>query len=229
VPTIVIVSFPADAFALAQTLQTLPDVAFECERIVESGDDAIMPLVWARGADPEVLEAAFADDPTVREVSRVAEFDGELLYRMEWVDHISVLLRMLTHADATVLDAYGRADEWRLRVMFPTRDGLSATHEFCRDHGFDLDVESVREMAGEPAGRYGLTDDQYDALVRAVQRGYYDVPKRVSLSALADEVGISHQALSERLRRGVEALVTDTLLVAEPPSPSTAMRTPQEA
>lgn len=37
--------------------------------------------------------------------------------------------------------------------------------------------------------------------------------RRVDLDDLADGLGISHQPLSERLRRGQQALIEDTLLV----------------
>jgi hypothetical protein len=37
------------------------------------------------------------------------------------------------------------------------------------------------------------------------------VPRRASLSDIADELGVSTQAVSERLRRGVTTLVTNAL------------------
>ena len=43
-----------------------------------------------------------------------------------------------------------------------------------------------------------------------------EVPRETSLQACAQEMGLSHQALSERLRRGTEALVEDTLLFEAP-------------
>jgi hypothetical protein len=225
--TIVFASLPATKFALSHTLDALPGVAFECERIIESDTGALMPLVWVRGASEADLTATFERDETVRHATLVASFDDELLYRIAWVDELGVLLRMLTNAEATILSAVGRGDEWRLRLMFPDRGSLTATHEFCRAHGLDFEIESIRDMDGHPAGRHGLTDEQYDALVHAVRHGYYDVPKRVSLSDLADSLGISHQALSERLRRGVATLVDDALLVGEPPG-ATVADPPQE-
>ncbi|MGM0590036.1 MAG: helix-turn-helix domain-containing protein [Halobacteriota archaeon] len=90
---------------------------------------------------------------------------------------------------------------------------LSSTHDFCEDHGLAFDIESIRELDGEPAGRYGLTSDQYDALVTAFERGFFQVPREVTLEDLAGELDISHQALSERLRRGTDALVEDTLVI----------------
>jgi len=215
--TIVRGTVPASQFALNHTLETLPDVEVECERIVRSGDDAVMPLLWVRYADRDEVEAAFEADPSVGNVTCLSDLDEELLYRMDWIDHVDLLLQMLTNAEATVLDAYGRGSRWKLRVLYPERDEFSTTHEFCAEHGLSFDVASIREIDGEPAGRFGLTESQYRALVLAVQRGYYEVPRRTTLEELADEVGVSHQALSERLRRATGSLAEDALLVGALP------------
>jgi hypothetical protein len=215
--TIVRGTVPADEFALNYTLSELPDIEIECERIVQSGEDAILPLLWVRNADPDEVESAFEADPTVRDVSCLSTFEEESLYRMSWVDHIDLLLQMLTNAEATVLDAYGRNGRWQLRVLYPSREHFSATHEFADEHHLRFDVKSIRDMEGEPAGRFGLTADQYRALVLASRRGFYDVPRESTLEDLADELDVSHQALSERLRRGMGSLVEDALLVGADP------------
>jgi predicted DNA binding protein len=120
---------------------------------------------------------------------------------------------MITNHEATVLDAYGKRDRWKLRVMYPDRDELSAVSEFCNSHGLSFEIESVREMEGEPAGRYGLTAEQFDALTTAAQQGLFEVPRGVTMEELAEEFDVSHQAMSERIRRATGALVEDTLLV----------------
>lgn len=58
-------------------------------------------------------------------------------------------------------------------------------------------------------------------LIRAIQAGYYSIPRQASTQALADEFGISDQAVTERLRHGITALVSNTLLLTdtEPPPP----------
>lgn len=215
--TIVRGTVPASEFALNHTLEAVPEMEVECERIVDSGDGAVMPLLWVRYAGREEVEAAFEADPSVDNVDCISELEDELLYRMDWVDHVDLLLQMLTNSDATVLDAYGHGDRWKLRVLYPEREEFSATHEFCEDHGLGFDVTSIREIEGEPAGRFGLTESQYRALVLAAQRGYYEVPRETELAELADELDISHQAFSERLRRATGSLVEDTLLVGALP------------
>ena len=208
---------PAEDFALSHSLEALPNLEVECERIVGCGGDTIMPLLRVRYADRDEVEAAFEADPSIDGVTCLSAFEGELLYRMDWVDHVDLLLQMLTNAEATVLDAYGHRDRWKLRVLYPRREAFSTTHEFCEGHGLSFDVTSIRELTGEPAGRFGLTECQYRTIVLATQRGYFEVPRETTLEELADELDISHQALSERLRRATGSLVEDALLVGALP------------
>lgn len=212
-PTIVTGTVPADEFALSSTLEALPDLLFEVERIVTSGNDALMPLLWVRGPSRERVEATLEDDPTVEEVTLIGDFDDEWLFQMTWIDHVDLLVQMLTNSEATILDAVGRGEQWKIRVLYPQRSLFSKTHEFCERHGLDFDVDSIRELEGEPAGRYGLTTEQYEVLATASELGYFEVPREVSLEELADELGISHQAASERIRRATSALVEETLFV----------------
>lgn len=204
---------PADEFALYRTLSVDPDIECEIERIVETGDEIVMPLVWLRGADHETVAEAITDDPSVQDPSLLTELESEYLYRMDWIADIQLVIQILTGSKATIMDAYGADGWWYLRVLYPTRDSLSATYDFCEDNGLTFEVETIREMDGNPVGRYGLTTKQYEALRLAAERGYFDVPRSVDVNDLADELDISHQALSERLRRAQRVLVEDTLLM----------------
>jgi hypothetical protein len=211
--TIVRGRIPAEEFALSRAIESVSDLEFEIERVADTGKVSVMPLLWVRGADQEQVRTALASDPSVDNAELLAGFDGEWLYRMEWVDHVELLLRMITNHNATILDAFGGADHWKLRVMYPERAGLSETQTFCTDHGLSFEIESVREMEGEPAGRYGLTTGQFEALTTAAERGLFEVPREVTIEELAGEFDVSHQALSERIRRATGALVEDALLV----------------
>lgn len=204
---------PAEEFALREAMDALPGVEFEVERIVKSGSEALMPLMWIRNADREAVERAFEADPSVQDLTLLSAFEDELLYRMEWISDIRVALQMLTDAEATITDAYGTNGRWILRILYPDRDSLTATTQFADDQGLTFDVTAIRELEGEPAGRYGLTETQFRALETAFEEGYFDVPRGIELTELADQLDISHQALSERLRRAIRALVEDALLV----------------
>ena len=212
--TVATLAIPAEEFALWETLEAVPEASFECERIVESGE-TVMPLLWARASDGDALERALYADSSAKDVSLLSAFDDEWLYRMEWVDHIQLITHMLTNSHATILSAVTNDGRWVVRILFPDHDSLSMTNEFCHDHGLTFDLLSIVKMEGEPSGRYGLTGAQYDAIVTAHEHGYFSVPRRSSLKEIAAERNISHQAFSERLRRGLEALIEETLAVGQ--------------
>ncbi|MFP8957978.1 helix-turn-helix domain-containing protein [Natrialbaceae archaeon A-CW3] len=56
------------------------------------------------------------------------------------------------------------------------------------------------------AGRWNLTPAQEAALRAAFEMGYFQVPKAVTASDVADELGIGKSAFLERLRRGQAAM-----------------------
>jgi predicted DNA binding protein len=52
-----------------------------------------------------------------------------------------------------------------------------------------------------------LTDKQREALVLAFDSGYYDRPRKASLADIAEQLGISKSAVSQRLRNAEMKLV----------------------
>lgn len=213
--TIAELTMPAAEFALRDTLVGVPDADFEIERVAAHREERLIPFVWVRTDDFEALEAALADDPSVDGAECLSELDDERLYRMDWVDSIDPIQTIL-ETDSTVLSATGSDGRWRIRVFFPDRASLSATYGRCRETGLEFEVTAVYDLAGDRHSRYGLTEEQHDTLVNGVERGYYSVPRDITLGEFAATLGISHQALSERLRRGHRNLIESTLTAGAP-------------
>ncbi|WP_336343386.1 helix-turn-helix domain-containing protein [Halalkalicoccus ordinarius] len=210
--TIAELHIPADEFVLQHTLDTL-DVDFEIERIVAHDPEEIMPYIWATGADSDELESTLEEDPSVDEIDRIARPDDAVLYQMHWLDSIQTLVHILIEEEGTILVAEGNRSGWFLRVLFPDRDSLSRAYDFCRENGLSLDVQRIYNVDDGRQGRFGLTNEQEETITAAYERGYYDVPRGVSLSDFAEELDVSHQALSERLRRGHKTLVENSVVL----------------
>lgn len=210
--TIAEFSIPAKDFALEETLDRVPDAEFEIERVAAHSEGRLTPFVWVYADDFDAFEAALADDPTVEDADCLSAFDDERFYRMDWVDSIHLLVHALLDAESTILSASGTDECWRLRILFPDREALSSTHDHCRSADIDFDIESIYELEGDRRGQFGLTQDQYDTLLAGIERGYYDVPREATLGEFAAALDISHQALSERLRRGHKNLIESTLV-----------------
>lgn len=111
--------------------------------------------------------------------------------------------------------------------MAPEHDVLSEIYEFCEGNGLSLTIDAIYELSDDESSHHGLTDSQHTALVKAEEMGYYDVPRTTELVELADEFDISHQALSERLRRAHGNLI-DRMLNSTPSSQSENSRLSEE-
>lgn len=210
------VHLPAAGFALEETLASHGDVTFDIERVVAHEDGHVLPYLWASGesVETETLVSTLEADPTVDNLELLAAIDGEWLFRMEWIDKIHLVVHVLVESEGTILDARGSDAKWHMRVLFPSREALSRTYDYCEAEGIDLVVDQIYALdESQNRGQYGLTEEQHDALVAAFDMGYYEVPRGITATDLAAELGISHQALSERLRRGHKNLVGNALVV----------------
>jgi predicted DNA binding protein len=210
--TIVEATIPTEQFALRHAFDRLTDPEFEIVRLVEHGEDRLMPFLWATAADLETVPGALREDPSTENVEQISELDEEHLYRMEWTAHIRVVLFLLMEENATVMDATAANDVWSLRILFPEHDSISATEEFCTEYDIDLQFERFYQLSDSlRRGKYGLTEQQYESITAAFEAGYYEVPRDAELAEVAAETDVSHQALSERIRRGHHNLIETTL------------------
>lgn len=110
-----------------------------------------------------------------------------------------------------MLAASATADGWRVRFRLVSRDHYDAFRETLldRDYGFDLleftRPEDPRHLITD------LTPAQREPLTAAREHGYYEVPREMSARELATELGVSHQNLSELLRREMAKVIDDAL------------------
>lgn len=64
---------------------------------------------------------------------------------------------------------------------------------------------------------FSLTDVQRETLLAAHETGYFEVPREATLGDLAEQLGVTDTAASQRLRRGMATLVAATLASSERP------------
>lgn len=212
--TIVEMSVGLTDFALMHTLSTGEDLSCEIERVVAYNQDAVMPFVWIEGPSSalEEIESILATDETVEEATCIADLDGNCLYQMRWSSNTNLLLDLLLEAKGSVLSARATDEGWSLRLLFPNREASSQAHDRCRENNVQCEIRTVYNITEGKQGRFGLTDEQRDTLIKAFQSGYYEIPRERDLEELADEVGVTHQALSERLHRAHGNLVENTVM-----------------
>jgi hypothetical protein len=211
-------SLPADEFVLGDLLQTTADVRIRLERLVPTGTE-VMPYVWVHHGDGdlEAFERAVTGDPLVRELVPLDTLDGETLYAVEWETPPESLLYGVVRSDGAILRGGGAQGRWEFLVRFPDHDHLRAFHQYLDDNDITVAVDRVYAPAdGDtiPNG-FDLTDPQRETLRTAVRRGYFEVPRRVTATDLAEEFDVTPQAVSERIRRATNSVLSSVLFTGE--------------
>ena len=209
-----IVEFDIDSDVLSHALQRTAEMVVVVDRL--NGSDAIplRNLFWASGGEFEAFEAALGDDPTITAFSCLVEEGDSRLYRIQYSEDVPEVdaYRAAVELDGSVLHAENDGSGWLVRMRFPNRDAVSAFCERCWAAEFDLRIRAVYDQHERvPKSRYGLTTPQYETLITALDGGYFSIPRGSALEDVADELGVSSQAASERLRRGMKTLVANTL------------------
>ena len=216
--TIVDASVPTDQFALGETFDAVADAAFETVRVVAHDAGHPMPFLWGEAADRDALYEALVADGSTVDVERLASDDQRDLYRIDWDAAIETVVSLLVEQGGTLLGARGADGRWTLHVLFRDHDAVSTTFDACADAGVDLSIRRVNGVTDSIGnGGVGLSADQHEALRAAFETDYYAVPRGMTLEALAGELDVSHQALSERLRRGHRNLIASTLFDSPEP------------
>lgn len=212
----VIAEFTANGteFAVGRALAASQGSTVDLERIVPL-DDGLFPYCRVRGeADPAVFAEALAANPAVESVVHVPDEDDGDLYRVTWSgEAVDDFLELLVEHDGQVLAANARDGRWQFRLRFPSTGLLADFQRTTTDVGVPLEVGRVYTAAEGTDPDFGLTAAQVDALVTAVETGYFRVPRGISTADLGALLGISDQAVSERIRRGVETLTRNALNV----------------
>jgi len=181
-----------------------------------SGETATVPFAWVHSERPSSLIESLRTHPSIGDVSTVETVGHATLLALKWETHDDPVFRGIAESEGSILRAVCRDGQWTFTVRFSDYDRLSALRRSYDDSGVALEVERVYHQSDLHAEEsYGLTESQHEALTLAVGRGYYDIPRRYDTAELAEELGISAQAVTERLRRAVTNLTEHTILPAK--------------
>jgi len=199
---------------LASALAAAPNVTVELEQQMATEFDAPVFVFWAFGGDFERLGTGLERDETVREYTVIEELGDRKLYRARLdCEDVCAIYPVYQRLGASPLTATGSADGWQRRVRFPDRDAVVEMRQYCADNDVDFRLNRLYTPGdSELEDEFGLSAEQRHALVTAERIGYFQVPRDVALAELGEELDISGQSASERIRRGVSALVSNTLL-----------------
>lgn len=206
---------PSSAFELGRILTVEGGASIELETIVPTGRDTV-PLFWVYNSDREHFVDNVQRHPAVDTAMELDVFDDRTLFTLDWDASRDYIFEGLLKSDGQLLGATGTADTWKFELRFHTHDNLSTFTTHCESAQIPLEVTRVYNPTKPGAGQwYGLTEPQFEALTLAVEMGYYDIPRGCTTKELAEKLGISDQAVTERLRRAILTLAKNTLIVSD--------------
>jgi predicted DNA binding protein len=208
---------PWGVFPLSEALGEQSGRTVTVEPIVPTAETPI-PYVWVHGAAGTDHEAVFDGDAPIDDVEVIEKNDGSVLYRLSWEPAGSGFVAALRETEASVVSARADADEWLCTVRFKNHSRVSEFKRLCDRADVSVSLRSIDHGIEDSVPGGPLTPAQRETLQLAVQKGYFSIPRGTTLSDLAEELGVSDQATSERIRRGVQALLVrrlDTYEVVE--------------
>ena len=200
------ITTPLGAIGL-DDVRALPDgTRAEFERTA-SIDGRQGPCLAISGGDVDATTTAFRRSPYLKDVTLIEEDEERSVYQLSWNGRRPELLRSISKTGGTVLSAVAAGDTVAFELRFP--DQASASR-FYAAHDGRVNPISIRRSSHTPNPRQSkteLTAKQQEALTRALETGYFEIPRKIGLVELAGEFGITDNAMSERLRRGIATLV----------------------
>lgn len=203
---------PSGDFELGRILTVDGNTSIELESLVPTGG-ATVPLFWVHNASRDSFLANVQRHPAVDDTSEVDVFEDRTLFTLDWNADQDHLFNGVHEHDGQLLSAVGTPDAREFELRFPAHETLSAFTDHCKDAQIELEMLRVYNPTEPDAGPwYGVTDPQREAMELAVQMGYYDIPRGCTTNELAAELGISDQAVTERLRRAIVTLASHTLI-----------------
>lgn len=201
----------SDDVASEYILDLPSNVEAELRRMIPLGD-AVAPLISIRNRRGTDSEAVVRGSPNVREAHLLeSESEGEL-FAVEWSESVEDTLGVIDESGGILLNARGSNRGWELEIQFERRDNLRQLLDEYERSGVETTVNRISERATpEKTLPTGVTPLQRGTLRRAYRRGYFEIPRAVTLEELAEEEGVSSQAISERIRRALNTHLGGTL------------------
>ena len=207
---------------LLDALESTPEMMVQIETLHTDSKGASKVMFWAWGDDFHTFERSMDADSIIIEYSCLTEFNEQRLYRIipsEEGEEVFTY-RIMAEYDIVSLHEIGNYEGLTIRARFPGREALAAYHDFCEEKGLTFQIQNLypeeQQVAGVEAGRavhdpHGLTPSQREVLQISFKQGYFAIPRQSTLEEIADELDVSVQAVSTRLRRALQKLLQSTI------------------
>ncbi|WP_079977520.1 helix-turn-helix domain-containing protein [Halococcus sediminicola] len=196
-----------------ELLREVPGVQLTLEQIVACDPETVSASFWATCSGPESYEVVLRQSDLVRNVTVLnAQADERTLYQVH-LPATETTYWSWASLGGILLEGEGTQSGWTLRMRCPDREALTAYRKHCKERGIDFGLESLNRGASPEKSQ--LTAPQSSLLKAAIEGGYFDIPRNITMNELATQFDISNQAASERLRRALSNILTSHSLNSE--------------
>ncbi len=209
--TIVELRIPASQTLFAEAVEREPSIEMELEQVVQATG---LPIRIRAGSVQDV-EAALDATARIEGYDLISDERDGWLYSIRCGTDRFRVLPCVVETGGTVLTAALAEGTWTIRLRYTDHADVERTVDRLHENGIDTDITSIRSVSDDDIPTVGLTAEQYEALKLAVEYGYFEIPRRTSLEELSEHLDISHQSLSERLRRAQKGILNTNLTHAD--------------
>lgn len=200
---------PASDFEIGRVIEAVDGVETEIEMVVPLGE-RLLPFLRVHddgGHDHGSFAERLEEHAAVASLVTIEQSDGKGTYAVEWSNEPKPFCRALSEHVGTIRRAVRDGDHWEFDLLFLSEEAFTAFREQLDEAGADLEVRRINRMDRSETGeRDELSDTQRETLDLALEQGYYSIPRRATTEELGDQLGISDQAVVERLRRAIRNL-----------------------
>lgn len=186
---------------IQQLSTAYPEATFRVLAAVP-GSESGFALVRIAGPDVANVVEDMRDHPQITDLSLAQRSENEVTVHFETTAPLLLFSSrdsgMPIELPVEIVDGEATVE------VTGSRNRLAELAEQFERFGLQYRIEHVRERLHESQL---LSDRQLEVVVAAVQEGYYDTPRRSSLTELADHLGIAKSTCSETLHRAEEAII----------------------
>lgn len=153
-------------------------------------------------ADPNAIVGALRANRFIHSMEAIVPPKGRILATL-LVDNCHAC-RELAHSECFLTDATateGGGLEWRL--LAAKKSAVEDLMKTLKARGIAVDLAAIKTVKGSGS----LTDRQARVVSLAYELGYFEFPKKIGLSELAEKLGVSKSSLSETLHTGEEKIL----------------------
>lgn len=172
-------------------------------------------LYSVTSGDFERFEVGLEADPTIERFERVVMLAEEAVYAFTYSDQAILFSTEIGRLNGAILDMENEGTAWIFKTWFPDRAAAQRVWDYAVEHDLEIELDRINEYGSIVSNQYGLTDKQRDAILIALDAGYFDEPRGATLGEVAKALGISQPAASGLIRRGIKRLALSTVAEGE--------------